>query len=217
MGDRTRVRFHSENSQAKDRFFFRSQAADQELGGISRTAFFIAKLLYFLFDLVFIETVGVGQSEVEVQFLADCTILVLQPASGDQIQFFKAGIMEIPNVFVINKCDQTKAVQKDLHALQSSLAFLGPQKTKQEVPLILTSTVNQQGISELGRLILGKKSNFRSSSWKDKEYYYFQKWIRDEFGRQGLRKLHEKGSPRKLIEQCGSFEDAQLHFIKEFQ
>ena len=77
------------------RIFFRSQASATELGGLGPWSFQVARLLALLFDGVLIETVGIGQSEADIRHLADRVYLVLQPLAGDEVQFLKAGIMEV--------------------------------------------------------------------------------------------------------------------------
>jgi LAO/AO transport system kinase len=101
LGDRVRVRFPPDD----DRLFFRSQASDLELGGLGRHTFAVCRLLQHLFDCVLIETVGVGQSEVDVHRLVDRTYLVLPPQWGDAVQLMKAGILEIPDAVVLSKQD----------------------------------------------------------------------------------------------------------------
>ena len=90
--------------------FIRSVATRGSLGGLSATSIEITDIIRsFGFDKIIVETVGVGQSEVEVAGLADTTILVLVPESGDEVQAIKSGIMEIADLFVINKADRSGA------------------------------------------------------------------------------------------------------------
>jgi LAO/AO transport system kinase len=105
LGDRVRVRFPPGDS----RLFFRSQATELELGGLGRHTFAVCRLLQHLFDCIFVETVGVGQSEVDVHRLVDRTYLVLPPLWGDAVQLMKAGIMEIPDAVVLSKQDLADA------------------------------------------------------------------------------------------------------------
>lgn len=106
LGDRIRMQSHIDDDQV----YIRSMASRGQLGGLSRaTADAVALLETAGFDLILIETVGVGQSEVEVMNLSDVVVLVLAPGWGDQIQADKAGIAEIADVFVINKVDRAGA------------------------------------------------------------------------------------------------------------
>ncbi|HQR81110.1 MAG TPA: GTP-binding protein, partial [Actinomycetota bacterium] len=90
LGDRARTRF----ATGEKRAYFRSQSNAAELGGLAPTTFQVSRLLKRLFDLVIVETVGIGQSELDIRYLADHVYLVLQPLGGDEIQFLKAGIIE---------------------------------------------------------------------------------------------------------------------------
>ncbi len=221
LGDRGRT-CSTGSVEDKNRLFFRSQATDLDLGGLCRTTFSVSRLLHYLFDLVLIETVGIGQNETEIQYLADTIVLLLQPESGDQMQFFKAGVMEIPDIFVINKCDQTKAAKQSLSTLTSSLLLVRP---NEELPVVLTSAQSGQGIAELSTLLLQKEPKSKTKpvikpiTREDREDYHFRKWISEEFGRQGLEKLAAHGNnPRVFIDEVGgssSYESAQLRFMQE--
>ena len=99
------------------------------------------------FDYVIIETVGVGQSEVEIAGLADTTIVVLVPEAGDEIQTMKAGLMEIADIFVVNKCDRPDAdlfVRNLQHLIKP-----GSQNEEKNIPVIKTIASQKQGIKEL--------------------------------------------------------------------
>ena len=119
LGDRLRI---VDDGGAPDpKLFIRSLAAGGELGGLSRVAPACIEVLSAAADVVLVETVGVGQSEIDVAHVADVTVLVVQPASGDALQFLKAGVLEIPDVIVIGKSDLgdvAKRAEADLrHAL----------------------------------------------------------------------------------------------------
>jgi LAO/AO transport system kinase len=214
LGDRTRVRFPLDEK----RLFFRSQASDRELGGVSRSTFQVARLLHYLFDFVIIETVGIGQSEIEIQYVADRIYLVLQPLGGDGIQFMKAGIMEIPDVFVLNKCDAAEASRQSYYALKASLSFVRPGE-EDRIQIIMTSAQSGVGLDELAADIAGARDAQPRRSMRDKEQYYFEKWVRDEFGRAGLRYLHARhGQAGAFIERHNaSFDEAQLAFSNEYE
>ena len=101
LGDRARI----ERDPADGQVFIRSTAAGDRLGGLAPATRAAATALAVAFDVVVIETVGVGQSETEVADIADGVAVVVQPGSGDVLQFLKSGIMEIPDVLVITKSD----------------------------------------------------------------------------------------------------------------
>jgi LAO/AO transport system kinase len=101
LGDRTRLSLDPEDRK----LFVRSLAARNRLGGLSDHAIAAAMLLRALFDVVLVETVGIGQSDADVALIADRSLLCIQPGSGDALQFMKAGIMEWPDVIAVTKAD----------------------------------------------------------------------------------------------------------------
>jgi LAO/AO transport system kinase len=205
LGDRTRLRPTSSGG----RLFFRSQASATELGGLGPSSFQVARLMAHLFDLVLVETVGVGQSEADVRHLADRIYLVLQPLGGDDVQFLKAGIIEVPHAFVLNKCDEPQA-QQSLHHLQASLWLARPFDTE-PVPVFLTSAKTGQGVPELAADIHTTLDHGHPGI-AGREPYFFGRWVRDEWGRTGGRALERLAGAASWIEQCGGFEAAQQGF-----
>ncbi len=196
LGDRTRVQFHKNRS----RFYFRSQSSNKDLGGISFSTFHVLRLLRYFFDLIIIETVGIGQSEVAIKDLVDHTLLVMQPLSGDQIQFLKAGIMEIPDTFIVNKCDQEQVAKQSYHALKSSLrqyasvqAGATDRKSARLVHrLFMTSVLNGLGVEELAcHLTELVKDASQRSCFQEKEMSYFEQWVKNEYGKYGERNLDQ--------------------------
>lgn len=124
LGDRLRMSEHFTN----ERVFIRSLATRGALGGLSAKAIEISDVMrYAGFDLILIETVGVGQSEVEIAGLADTTVLVLVPESGDDVQALKSGVMEIADIFVVNKSDRPGASTfvKNISELLHNRKFTG--------------------------------------------------------------------------------------------
>ncbi len=124
LGDRARI----EVDPGDKRVFIRSTAAGDRLGGLAPATRAAAGALAVAFDVVVIETVGVGQSETEVADVADTVAVVVQPGSGDVLQFLKAGIMEVPDVLVVTKADLGKVATRalrDLHAALRSLDATG--------------------------------------------------------------------------------------------
>jgi LAO/AO transport system kinase len=120
LGDRARI----EHDPRDDGVLIRSTAAGTRLGGLAAPTRDAAHALSAAFDVVVVETVGVGQSETEVEELCDTTAVIVQPASGDTLQFLKAGIMEVPDVLVVTKADLGDVAlraQRDLHAALRAL------------------------------------------------------------------------------------------------
>ena len=105
--------------------FIRSTAAGDRLGGLAPATRAAASALAAAFDVVVIETVGVGQSETEVADVADTVAVVVQPGSGDVLQFLKAGIMEVPDVLVVTKSDLGRIADRTVADLLAALRSLG--------------------------------------------------------------------------------------------
>jgi LAO/AO transport system kinase len=142
LGDRARIDFDPSDR----RVFIRSNAAGNRLGGLAPATRAAAAALAAAFDVVVIETVGVGQSETEVADVADTVAVVVQPASGDVLQFLKSGIMEIPDVLVVTKADLGKIATRAVSDLHSALAALGSPDT---AVLAVSSLAPPSGIDEL--------------------------------------------------------------------
>jgi LAO/AO transport system kinase len=142
LGDRARI----EADPADRGLFIRSTAAGERLGGLAPATRAAAQALAAAFDVVVIETVGVGQSETEVAEAADTVAVVVQPGSGDALQFLKAGIMEIPDVLVVTKADLGVVAQRAERDLQAALRSLGAADT---AVVAVSSLPPPAGIDEL--------------------------------------------------------------------
>ena len=142
LGDRARI----ERDPATGSVFIRSTAAGDRLGGLAPATRAAATALAAAFDVVVIETVGVGQSETEIADVADEVAVVVQPGSGDVLQFLKSGIMEIPDVLVVTKSDLGAVAQRALADLRAALRSLGAES----VPVVAVSSMSPPtGIDEL--------------------------------------------------------------------
>ncbi|MEI6663397.1 MAG: GTP-binding protein [Actinomycetes bacterium] len=142
LGDRARISF----DPADDGLLIRSMAAGDRLGGLARPTRDAAAALSAAYDVVVVETVGVGQSETEVAEVADTVCVVVQPGSGDTLQFIKSGIMEIPDVLVVTKSDLGVIAQRARRDLNSALRSLGARDTK---VVAVSALPPASGISEL--------------------------------------------------------------------
>ena len=148
LGDRIRMQQHFSDPG----IYIRSMATRGSLGGLARTTADVALVLDAAGrDLVLIETVGVGQDEIDIVRLADVTVVILVPGMGDDVQTIKAGIMEIADIFVINKVDHDGAerVEREIRAMQS-LALRADQWTP---PVVKTVATDARGIPELANAI----------------------------------------------------------------
>jgi len=213
LGDRTRMHSGTKNKN----LFFRSQASNLELGGITHNTFQAARLLRHLFDLVIIETVGIGQNEIGIQYMSDHTFLLMQPLAGDQIQFMKAGIMEIPDSFVVNKCDEERLARTSYHMLraslkQSKLIVLDAQDNFENAAqdnIFLTSATKQKGIVALAEFIRSLQAapttvgTDKTENRKDIDSFYLKKSIEALFGAFGLNILEK----HLLIDNKGQSEE----------
>ena len=142
LGDRARIAF----DPADDAVFIRSTAAAGRLGGLAPATREAAAALAAAFDVVVVETVGVGQSETDVAEVADTVAVVVQPASGDTLQFLKSGIMEIPDVLVVTKSDLGEVALRARRDLSAALRSVGDRET----PVVAVSSLSPaQGIDDL--------------------------------------------------------------------
>ncbi len=153
LGDRIRMQQHFSDPG----IYIRSMATRGSLGGLARTTADVALVLDAAGrDLVLIETVGVGQDEIDIVRLADVTVVILVPGMGDDVQTIKAGIMEIADIFVINKVDHDGAerVEREIRALQS----LATRSDDWNPPIVKTVATEGRGIKELAEAIRGYES-----------------------------------------------------------
>ena len=172
LGDRIRMQDHFSDPG----IYIRSMATRGSLGGLARTTADVATVLDAAGrDLIMIETVGVGQDEVDVVRLADITIVILVPGMGDDVQTIKAGIMEIADIFVINKSDREGAerVEREIRALQS----LAVRSDNWTPPIVKTVASEGAGVEELAAAIAGyegylQKENLilqkKTQNWQDR-------------------------------------------------
>jgi LAO/AO transport system kinase len=145
LGDRVRMQDHATDGGV----FIRSMASRGHLGGLSWAAPHALRILDAAgFDVIMIETVGVGQAEVAIASLADSTLVIVAPGMGDSIQAAKAGILEIADIFVVNKSDRPGA-QEAIRDLRTMLAMTGYGVGDWKPPIVATSAAAGEGIDEL--------------------------------------------------------------------
>lgn len=193
LGDRLRMSHHFNNPN----LFIRSLASRGSLGGLSSKIIEVTEVMKsYAFDYIFVETVGVGQSEVEIAGLADATVVVLVPEAGDSVQAMKAGIMEIADVFVINKADRP-----DAELFYNNLSQQLHINNRPDTPIVKTVAVQSIGIEELlttlQTTIANKaKSPLRLQLVTDKVYRILQ-----EEKMKGFDKLNLKNAVASAIEE----------------
>jgi len=206
LGDRIRMQGHASDNG----IFIRSMATRGFLGGLARSTAEVALLLDAAGKRqVLIETVGVGQDEIDIVRLADCVLVVLVPGLGDDIQNMKAGLMEIGDIFVLNKADREGAdrLEEQLHAM---LSLVMP-RDGWHPPVVRTVATENRGIDELADTIEKFRKHFAAGCHREKKHIehwenrllemlesrLLEKVLGGKQGKARLRKLAEEVAARK--------------------
>jgi LAO/AO transport system kinase len=198
LGDRARI----EHDARDDGVLIRSTAAGGRLGGLAAATREAAEALAPAFDLVVVETVGVGQSETDVEDVCDTVAVVVQPASGDVLQFLKAGIMEVPDLLVVTKADLGDAAARSRRDLAQALEAIG----SGEVPVLAVSSVPPpSGIAELADALEAHRQRTdvaerrlrgrRGAALREFTAEHGERALRDLGGRREAERLLERASP----------------------
>jgi LAO/AO transport system kinase len=201
LGDRVRMQSHSTDEGV----FIRSLATRGHLGGISRSTHDIIKVMDAMGkDSIFVETVGVGQDEVDIVNAADTTIVVLVPGLGDSIQAMKAGVLEIGDIFVINKCEQ-----EGTDRLEQELSFMlqtGDNRSDDwTIPICRTEAIKGVGINKLileihrHQEMLNRKG-LRQQREKERVKIEFLEILRSSLMNRLLQKLSQNGDLDRMLE-----------------
>src|SRR5580704_5897172 len=171
LGDRVRMQGHATDSG----IFIRSMATRGFLGGLAQATRDTALLMDAAGkQMILIETVGVG--EIEIVRLADCTIVVLMPGMGDDVQSLKAGLMEIGDIFVLNKCDREGADRFEQQL--KGILQLVPEREGWKPPVVRTIANDNKGVAELGRQIeLFRKHFEQAHERRAREIAHWKEWI----------------------------------------
>jgi LAO/AO transport system kinase len=198
LGDRARI----DHDPADDGVLIRSTAAGGRMGGLAAPTREAARALAAAFDLVVVETVGVGQSETDVEEVADTVAVVVQPGSGDTLQFLKAGIMEVPDVLVVTKADLGQAATRAGRDLAQALTSLGERAT----PVVAVSSVPPPtGIPELVEALDAHRETLdleakrlrarRMSALSELTAEHGERALRDLGGRRAAERALERADP----------------------
>jgi LAO/AO transport system kinase len=192
LGDRVRL-----SSRVPDPgLFFRSMATRGSLGGLATTASEVSDLYdAFGLELIFLETVGVGQIELDVVAATECTVVVLVPESGDEVQAMKAGLMEIGDVFVMNKSDRAGS-GRAAREIQSALRLRDSSDSTWQPPLVSTVATDGSGAEELLQAV----SSFREHQQRTGE----GRERRRRVVREKIREAVERSVRRKLWDAAGA-------------
>jgi LAO/AO transport system kinase len=211
LGDRVRLLTDPQDPG----LFVRSMAARDRLGGLADLTVAAMVLMRAIYDVVLIETVGVGQSEADVAGAVDSVVFCVQPGSGDSLQFMKAGIIEIPHIAVVTKADVGAAAGRALADLKGALT-LGTDETDWEVETLAVSAQDRSGLTELmaalerHRAYLAEGGRLAALRHAQAEAW-LNDAVRERFGREGLKRagalsLAPGESPfRKLVEIAREF------------
>ncbi|MCK9993271.1 MAG: LAO/AO transport system kinase [Alphaproteobacteria bacterium] len=193
LGDRTRLSTDPEDGGV----FVRSMAARDRLGGLAALTLPAMVLMRAVFDLVLIETVGIGQSETDVSNVADTVIFCIQPGSGDSLQFMKAGIMEVPHIVVVTKADMQAAARRARADVEGALGLAEPGDSEWLVPVLGVSAARNDGIDALAGEI------DRHADWLAKSgegapvrarqaNHWLREIVREQFGLRGLASVSDE-------------------------
>jgi len=188
LGDRTRLSTDPEDQG----IFVRSMAARDRLGGLAGLTVAAMVLMRALYDVVLIETVGVGQSETDVVGVADSVVFCVQPGSGDSLQFMKAGIAEIPHVVVVTKADMGAAAQRARADVKGALS-LAEDPESWDIPVLMVSSMQKQGIDDLVAAIDSHRDYLLSTkrlaaTRQAQAGQWLVESVRERFGREGVRR-----------------------------
>jgi LAO/AO transport system kinase len=209
LGDRIRM----SDWYTHPNVFIRSLATRGSMGGLHPKIIEITDLLKaFQFDHIIVETVGVGQSEIEIAGLADVTVVVVVPEAGDEVQTMKAGLMEIADVFVVNKADRPDA---DLF-VKNLRQMLAPTFSRHynEVPVVKTIASQKEGIIELLEIITHQ---LQKSHLSDKTFWLLAEKAFYLIEQKRMKDI-DKMSLKKEIEQCWQKGNFNLwRFVEKFE
>lgn len=208
LGDRIRMSSWYNHPQV----FIRSLATRGSLGGLHPKIIEITDLLKAArFDIVVVETVGVGQTEIEIAGLADTTVLVLVPEAGDDVQAMKSGLLEVADLFVVNKADRPGAD----HFVKNLRQMLSPpfNTRQQAAPILKTVSTQKSGISELFNSILLHQQEPRHAEKKlgllaEKAYQLIQ--------HEKMKVINKEVLKMEIDEQAGEPDFNLYRFVKKF-
>jgi len=190
LGDRVRIQ-----TDITDRaVFVRSMAARDRLGGLAEITIAAVVVMRAIYDIVLVETVGVGQSETDVTMIADTVAFCVQPGSGDSLQFMKAGIVEIPHVIVVTKADLGGAARKAQADMLAALDVAGAEPTPGwKVSVLAASAATGEGIGDLVSALNGHadylvEEGLLVPARQAQALAWLREAVRERYGRVGLRR-----------------------------
>lgn len=194
LGDRTRLTTDPEDEGA----FVRSMAARESLGGLADIVWPSLTLMRALFDVVIIETVGVGQSETEIAEVADTVLFCAQPGAGDALQFMKAGVVEIPDIAVVTKADMGAPAARAVADLKGALSLASG--ASHDIPVLTCSASRGEGLDDLLQAIEGRRLQPRDARRRRAEQAsaWARRTLTTLFGTEGFARLRPALDPIRL-------------------
>jgi LAO/AO transport system kinase len=204
LGDRARMGFDPGDAK----LFVRSLATAGEAGGLAYAVNAAVRVLAAAFEVVLVETTGVGQSETDVVHVADTVALVVQPGSGDSLQFLKAGIMEIPDVLVVNKADHEELARRTVSDLRGALrsahaAGIAHEDASWQVPIVATSAQDGRGLDDLADALERHRSHLGTAGLSERRRQGEVAWVLSMFvrrhGEHGVETLGSRAALRTRI------------------
>ncbi|NVK20654.1 MAG: methylmalonyl Co-A mutase-associated GTPase MeaB [Methylocystaceae bacterium] len=193
LGDRTRFTTDPEDQG----IFVRSMAARDRLGGLAGLTVSGMVLMRAVYDVVLIETVGVGQSETDIVGVADTVLFCVQPGSGDSLQFIKAGIVEIPHIVAITKADMGAPARRAMADMKGALNLAGRMGAEPwDIPVLLLSSTQKKGIDILveafdNHFSFLKENGFLNPARHTQAKQWLVEAVREKFGRVGMERVLE--------------------------
>lgn len=190
LGDRARIA----TDPADRGVYVRSMAARDRLGGLSDQTVAAMVLMRAIYDLVLVESVGIGQSEADISFIADTVLLCVQPGSGDSLQFMKAGVTELPDVVAVTKADMVEAARRTRADVEGALTLYSEAR---RAPVILVAAARGEGLDELDKALADHRAWLTEDERlarkrRAQEELWVEQAIRARFGSAGLRAMRSK-------------------------
>jgi LAO/AO transport system kinase len=187
LGDRARIATDPEDRGV----YVRSMAARDRLGGLSDQTVAVMVVMRAIYQLVLVESVGIGQSEADISFVADTVLLCVQPGSGDSLQFMKAGVTELPDVVAVTKADMVEAARRTRADVEGALTLSSEQRRAR---VVLVAAARGQGLDELDQALAEHRAWLTEDERlvrkrRAQENLWVEQATRARFGSAGLRAM----------------------------
>ncbi|MBW2292534.1 MAG: methylmalonyl Co-A mutase-associated GTPase MeaB [Deltaproteobacteria bacterium] len=200
LGDRLRMR----SAVGDPGVFLRSMAARDRLGGLSGASRAGVEILAAAFDVVLVETVGVGQSESEIVNLVHTLVFVAQPGAGDSVQFMKAGLIEMPDIFVVNKADLGPVAERTQSELLGGLGLGEAKANEWTPPVLLVSARDAQGVEAIAKAIIAHREYLEANDslvarLDEGKTEWLQSALLERYGSYGIEALGGRKRVKEML------------------